>query len=271
MAWPSLRMFSVESMTSATSRQPDRRAVAPGDDQRRGTRPPCRLVVGIDLVAPVADLDARPWAELALAAARAARTLSRPMPVLVERRRVDLDRAPPAASCRPASTWPTPLTWLSFCCRMLEAASYRRPWPSVFEVSAITITGASAGLILRYCGLLRRSARHVGAGGVDGGLHVARRPVDAARQVELQGDARIADRARRGDLGDAGDGAQPPLERRRRRWSPPSRRGAGQAGRDRDGREIDLGQRRHRQRRRRRPGRPAPRRSSAASWRPAAR
>ena len=40
---------------------------------------------------------------------------------------------------------------------MFEPASNSRPWPSVFDVSAITITGASAGLILRYCGLLRRS------------------------------------------------------------------------------------------------------------------
>jgi hypothetical protein len=57
----------------------------------------------------------------------------------------------------PSWTCPTPLTWLIFCCRMLDAASNRRPWPKVLDVSAITMTGASAGLILRYCGLLRRS------------------------------------------------------------------------------------------------------------------
>ena len=59
--------------------------------------------------------------------------------------------APPKVTC------PTPVTWLSFCCSTLDAASNSRPWPSVSEVTASTMAGALAGLILRYCGLLGRS------------------------------------------------------------------------------------------------------------------
>ena len=49
----------------------------------------------------------------------------------------------------PTITWPTPCAWESFCCRMLEAASYIRPRPSVSEVSATIMIGASAGLTVR--------------------------------------------------------------------------------------------------------------------------
>ena len=97
---------------------------------------------------------------------------------------------------------------------MEDAASYMRPRVISFEVSARIMIGASAGLTLRYVGLLGRLAGKLAARGVDGGLHVARRGVDVAVQVELQRDAGRAERAGRGHLGDAGDAPELPLQRR---------------------------------------------------------
>ena len=57
----------------------------------------------------------------------------------------------------------------------------------------------------------------------------------------------IAERARRGDLGDAGNFAKPPLQRRGDRRRHDARVGAGPAGRDTDGRELDGRHARHRQ------------------------
>jgi hypothetical protein len=60
--------------------------------------------------------------ELALAAAMAARTLSRPTPYFDKL--VGLSSIRTAGSeLPPSTTWPTPLTWLKLCCRTLEAAS----------------------------------------------------------------------------------------------------------------------------------------------------
>ena len=49
----------------------------------------------------------------------------------------------------PRVTSPTPSTWLSFCCRMVAAASYIWPLDRVGEVSDMIRIGASAGLNLR--------------------------------------------------------------------------------------------------------------------------
>ena len=49
--------------------------------------------------------------------------------------------------------------------------------------------GASAGFTLRYVGIVRQVGRQLPARGVDGGLHVARRGVDVAVEIELQRDA----------------------------------------------------------------------------------
>ena len=81
---------------------------------------------------------------------------------------------------------------------------------------------------------------------IDGGLHVARRRIDVAVQVELHGDAGGAQLARRGHLVDAGDAAELPLQRSRHRGSHRLRTGARQRRADRDHREIDLRQRRNR-------------------------
>ena len=57
----------------------------------------------------------------------------------------------------------------------------------------------------------------VAAGGVDGGLYIARGRVDVAIQIELQRDAGRSEGARRGHLGDRRDASELALEGRRHR------------------------------------------------------
>ena len=83
---------------------------------------------------------------------------------------------------------------------------------------------------------IRRQVRH---GGVDRRLHVARRRVDAAFNVELRGDLRHAERAYRGQFVEAGDVGQPPFERRGDRGRHGFGIGAGARGGDADDRKID--------------------------------
>ena len=89
-----------------------------------------------------------PFGVLALAEASAARTSSSPMPYL--KSAVGFSSTRTAGSDEPPMfTWPTPRTWESFCCRMVEAASNSCPGVRVCEVKAKMRTGASAGLTLR--------------------------------------------------------------------------------------------------------------------------
>ena len=89
-----------------------------------------------------------PFGRFTLVALSTARTSSSPMPYLFSAVGFSSTRtagsAPP-----PTTTWPTPSTWDSFCCRMLDAASYIRPRLIVSEVSATMRIGASAGFTLR--------------------------------------------------------------------------------------------------------------------------
>ena len=68
----------------------------------------------------------------------------------------------------------------------------------------------------------------IAGGGVDGRLHVARRAVHIAVQVELDGDRAAAQRADGGDFGHAGNLAQAPFQRRGQRGGDRGRVGAGQ-------------------------------------------
>jgi hypothetical protein len=139
---------------------------------------------------------------LALAAASAARTLSRPIRYLASA--VGLISTRTAGSeLPPSTTWPTPVTWLSLCCNTFEAA--------VVQAALADRIGGQCQDQGRRIGrvdlaVLRVAAevgRQVGTRGIDCGLHVARRAVDRARQVELERDPRVSDSAGRGDLGDA--------------------------------------------------------------------
>src|SRR5690606_9186048 len=89
-------------------------------------------------------------------------------------------------------------------------------------------------------------ARHLGRqqrrGGGDGRLHVLRRSVDVAVEVEKERDLRAAERARGGHLLQAGDGGELPLEWRRHRGGHGLRVRARQLGDDEDRGQVDVGE-----------------------------
>ena len=93
----------------------------------------------------------------------------------------------------------------------------------------------------------RQIARQQPARRVDRLLHVRGGGVDVALEIELQRDRQRADPARRGHLAQRRDRRELLLQRGRHRRGHRVRAGAGVIDRDHDGREIDLGQRRHRQ------------------------
>ncbi len=113
----------------------------------------------------------------------------------------------------------------------------------------------------------RQVGRQVGGRGVDRRLHVVRRALDIAVDVELDHDRGRADRAGGGDLRHPRDLPQAPLQRRRDGGRHRLRIGAGPAGEHHDGGDVHRRQRRDRAgtgRRRRRPAAaPAP-----AAWSP---
>src|ERR1700751_5864079 len=80
----------------------------------------------------------------------------------------------------------------------------------------------------------------------DRGLDILRRAVDIARQVELDRDRAVAERAARRHLRDARDLPELPLQRLRDRGCHDLGAGAGQLRGDQDRREIDLRQRGYR-------------------------
>ena len=100
---------------------------------------------------------------------------------------------------------------------------------------------------LAVVGIARERRRQQRARGVDRRLHVARRAVDVAAQVELERDVRRAERARGGHLGDRGDAPERALERGGHRGGHGLGARAREPGVHRDGREVHLRERRHRQ------------------------
>ena len=84
--------------------------------------------------------------------------------------------------------------------------------------------------------------RKIRTRGIDGGLHVARRAVDIAVEPELQHDTRRPLRGGGRHFGDIGDLAQMLFQRPRHIGRHRIRASPGHAGRNRDGRGVDLGQ-----------------------------
>src|SRR6267143_926453 len=82
--------------------------------------------------------------------------------------------------------------------------------------------------------------REISACGIDGGFDVTRGAVDVAGEIELNGDGRCSEAAGRGHLGDAGDVAELAFERSGDGGGHDFRAGAGEAGIDGDGGEVDL-------------------------------
>ena len=134
-----------------------------------------------------------PFGQLALAAASAARTSSRPMPYLNSARRVELDahrrqRAPPMM-------------------HLADALDLRQILLQDVRGGVVDLAAGQrvrgqrqdqdrrVGRIDLAVGRVAAQARRqVGPRGVDRRLHIARGAVDVAVEAELQGDARRADR-----------------------------------------------------------------------------
>ena len=106
---------------------------------------------------------ARSWSEIcplgrfALAAPSTVRMSSRPMPKWLSTVGFMSTRTA-GAEPPPTSTRPTPFTCASRCCRIVETASYICGFVCESDVTAMIMIGLSAGLTLRYEGLLGRFA-----------------------------------------------------------------------------------------------------------------
>ena len=222
----------------------DRRAVAVGDDQRLVLLRRVGLVVRVDLVALVADVDAAFRAVGVGAGERGPHVLQADA-VFVECLRNEIDphgRQRTAADDHFAD---------SLDLRQLLRQHRGR---GVIELAARQRVGGQgqdhdrsvSRIDLAVGGIGSQAGRQVGTGGIDRGLHVARRAVDVAVKSELQGDARRSHRARRGHLGDVGDLPEMALKRAGDRGGDILRAGARQGRLHRDGRKVDLRQRRDR-------------------------
>ena len=96
---------------------------------------------------------------------------------------------------------------------------------------------------------VRKVLRQLAARRIDRALYVVRCAIDAAIEVELNGDGGRSQRTRRGHLSDAGNLRELSFQRLGYRGRHRFRASAGQAGGNLDGRKIDLRQRRDRQER----------------------
>ncbi|MGY3540200.1 hypothetical protein ACVIIY_004420 [Bradyrhizobium sp. USDA 4515] len=223
----------------------NRRAIAVGHDQRLVVAGLVGLVVGVDLVALVADVDAALRA-VGVGARQRRADVFQTDAVFVEGLRDQIDahgRQRAAADHDLADALD------------LRQLLRQHRGGGVVEIAArqrirrqrqdqdrrVGRVDLAVGRIAAQAG------RQVGPRRIDRGLHVARRAVDVAVQPELQRDAGRAHRARRRHLGDVGDLAEMSLERTCDRGRDILRAGAGQRRLHRDGREIHLRQRRHRQ------------------------
>ena len=106
--------------------------------------------------------------------------------------------------------------------------------------------GLVGGIDLVVVRILRQVGRKLAAGGVDRGLHVACRRIDVAVQIELYNDIRRTEQADRSHLVDAGNSPELALQRGGNGGSHRLGAGAGQASRDLNHRVVNLRQRRNR-------------------------
>ena len=115
------------------------------------------------------------------------------------------------------------------------------------DSSVISRIGGSAGLILRYRGMVRKIGGKESRRGVDRCLHFTRGRIDIATQIELQRDLAPPDRTSGRHLRDAGDAGELLLERSRDRRRHDFGTGAGKTALTIDRGEIHLRQGRDRQ------------------------
>ena len=222
-----------------------RRAVAVGHNQGLVVNGLVGLVVGINLVALVADIDAAFRAVRIGAGQRRPHVLEADA-VFVDRLRNEIDphrrqRTAADDDFADALDLRQLLRQHGRCGVIQIAARHRVRCQGQDDDWRIGRIDLAVGRIGSQAG------RQVGAGRIDRGLYVARRAVDIPVQPELQGDARRSHGRGGGHLGHVGDLPEMTLERACDGGGDVLRAGAGQGSPYRDGRKIHLRQRRHRQ------------------------
>ena len=222
-----------------------RGAVAVGNHERDIVGRRGGLIVGVNLIAAVAVVD-RAFRAVGVGGSERRAHVLEPDAVFVKRLRVELDahrrqRRAADDDVADAAQLREPLRQ-DVARRVVHLAlRHRLRGQRQEQDRRVGRIDLAVGRIARQIG------RQIGARGVDRRLDVARGAVDVAVDVELQGDARLADPALRGHLGHVGDLPEMALERRGDAGGDGVGAGAGQRRGDRYGRKIDLRQRRHRQ------------------------
>ena len=225
--------------------QPDRRAVAIGDDERTIFGGGLRLVVVVDLVMEVSGLD-RAFRAVGVRGRERRPHVFEPDAVFVERARIELDphRRERAAADRDLAD-PVDLGQLL----------RQHRGGGVVELALAQGVGRQGEdqdrrvrrIDLAVGRVAAQARRQVGMRRIDRRLHVPCRAVDVAVEAELQVYARRADGAGRRHFGDVRDLAEMALQRRGDAGRDHLGTCTGKLGPHRDGREVDLRQRRHRQ------------------------
>ena len=234
------RIFSCADVTDA-----HRCAVVIGDDQRLVIDRVHQLVVGADLPSPAANrqLSLR---RVRIRVGHGRAHLLEADPVLVQHRRVQLD-----ADRRQRTTADDDLSDATDLRQGLRHDRRRRvvhlPLRQHGRGEREDHDGRVGGVDLAIVRIRGQVRRQIPAGRIDGRLDVARGRVDVPIQIELQGDVRGSQRARRGHLRHGRDPSKLPLERRGDRRRHRFRAGAWQRRRHRNRREVHLRQRRYRQ------------------------
>ncbi len=243
LAMPALRTFSTEFDDVGDVGQLDRRAVAIGHDEVLVVRRDAPLVVVVELEVEPPLLDG-PLGAVRVGGVERGADVLEPDAVLEERAGIELDpygRQRAAADIDLAHA----LDLREF---LLEHGG-----GGVVDLAAGERVGGKRQDQDRRVGdvhlavgrIAAQVRRQIDARRVDRRLHVARGAVDVAVEAELQRDARRAVAARGRHLGDIGDGAEMAFERRCDARRHDVGRGPRHLRLDRNGRHIDLRQRRH--------------------------
>ena len=242
---PRLRTSSTEFEHLAHVGQPHRGAVTIGDHQRRVIGGLDRLVVGVDLKPALALVDGA-LGTIGIGRGERRAHVFEPDAVFEHGVRVELDahrRQRRAANNDLADAADLGELLLKDVAGGVVHLTLRQRLRRHRQNQNWRVGGVHFAI----GGIGAQARRQVGARGDNRGLHVARGAVDVAVEIELQRDAGLADAALRSHLGDVGDLAEMALQ-----WfGDAGGHGLGTCARklrtDRNGGEVDLRQRRHRQ------------------------
>ena len=226
-------------------RQPHRGAAPIGDHQRRVIGGLDGLIVGVDLKTALALVD-RALGTIGIGRSERRPHIFKPNAVFEHGVRIELD-----AHCRQRRATDNDLADAADLRQLLLKDIARRVVHLALRQRLRRHRQNQdrrvGGVHFAISGIGAQAGRQVGARRDDRGLDVARGAVDVAIEVELQRDTGLADAALRGHLGDIGDLAEMTLQRLGDAGGDGLGAGARKLRVDRNGREVDLRQRRHRQ------------------------